>query len=407
MSSCSALSDRVASVAARINDVFATIDRVEDNDELADVARKMTLNDPAGRRGVAGASMVDFKKTWMYSNSRLPRHMLPMKLYLPTWAVICTAAQASMDVYRGPRRDERDEFIEADWRNGTKAMVINSRNIDQKNIIVLAIRGSKTWNPIDWAINMRVRPTEPTGFLDDPGNACHGGFLQIAKSMIAPVAARLRALLEQGWTGGGDPPSLILTGHSAGGAVASLLYMHMMATSVATELNHLTGFFKRVHCVTFGTPPVSLLPLQNPPGPRRDRNVFLHFANEGDLVVRADRSYLTTIVRIVAGPAPAPRRGNVLRKHLAARPMVEGGGGGGGRPLVTWEVPPATLSNAGRMILLREKPGCRRRAIEAVQVTDEDLRGVVFGDPEMHQMELYKRRIDELAVAAVTGQGMG
>ena len=71
-----------------------------------------------------------------------------------------------------------------------------------------------------------------------------------------------------------------------------------------------------------------------------------------------------------------------------------------------WDVPPATLSNAGRMVLLREKPA-KRRVVEAVQVTDEDLRGVVFGDPEMHHMELYKQRIDELAIAAVTGRGLG
>lgn len=71
-----------------------------------------------------------------------------------------------------------------------------------------------------------------------------------------------------------------------------------------------------------------------------------------------------------------------------------------------WEVPPATLSNAGRIVLIRGKPG-NRRAIEAVQVTDEELRDVIFGDPAMHPMELYKSRIDELAVAAVTGKSAG
>ncbi len=42
--------------------------------------------------------------------------------------------------------------------------------------------------------------------------------------MVKPVAQRLRQLLEE------DPSrassSLLITGHSAGGAVASLLYMH-------------------------------------------------------------------------------------------------------------------------------------------------------------------------------------
>ena len=57
--------------------------------------------------------------------------------------------------------------------------------------------------------------------------------------MIKPVAARLRSLLEE------NPArssfSLLMTGHSAGGAVASLLYAHMLAEDVKSELNILTG----------------------------------------------------------------------------------------------------------------------------------------------------------------------
>ena len=57
--------------------------------------------------------------------------------------------------------------------------------------------------------------------------------------MIKPVAARLRSLLEE------DPSrascSLLMTGHSAGGAVASLLYAHMLAEGAKSELNILTG----------------------------------------------------------------------------------------------------------------------------------------------------------------------
>ena len=68
---------------------------------------------------------------------------------------------------------------------------------------------------------------------------CHAGFLSVARKMIKPVAARLRSLLEE------DPSrsscSLIMTGHSAGGAVASLLFAHMLAEGVRSELNILTG----------------------------------------------------------------------------------------------------------------------------------------------------------------------
>lgn len=404
-----ALCDRVASVAARVNDVFSSIDDqgTDSDEELAEATKSlMTIKETETTGTSKSTSIVDFRKTWQYQNSRLPPFMLPMKIYMPTWQIICMAAQASSDVYRRPKRDEREDFVEADCRRGTKAMVIKTRPVDDKNIIVLAIRGSKTWDPVDWAINFRTLPTEPAGFLDDVGNAVHAGFLQIARAMVAPVTARLRRALEQQSCNRG-PPALILTGHSAGGAVASLLYMHMMSTNFESELNNLTGFFKRIHCIAFGSPPVSFLPLQNPPGKGYERNVFMHFANEGDVVVRADRSYMSTIVRIVAAPSPtsASNATNTLRK-LVSRQTLKGGFQAGNKyQPPRWELPPATLSNAGRMVLLREKPNSKRHAIEAIQVTDEQLRDVIFGDPDMHRMDLYKKRIDELAIAAVRGVG--
>lgn len=57
--------------------------------------------------------------------------------------------------------------------------------------------------------------------------------------MVKPVAARLRSLLEENPSR--STCSLLLTGHSAGGAVASLLYAHMLAELASSELSILTG----------------------------------------------------------------------------------------------------------------------------------------------------------------------
>lgn len=57
-------------------------------------------------------------------------------------------------------------------------------------------------------------------------------------------------------------------------------------------------------------------------------------------------------------------------------------------------------------MLLREKPGGIRHQIEAVHITDQELRDVIFGDPEMNRMELYKKMVYELAFAAVTGESI-
>ena len=311
-----------------------------------------------------------------------------------------------------PTGKEKEAHVAADWRMGTKAMVIKSVPIDENSTVVFAIRGSQTF--MDWAVNLRSAPIPPTGFLDDSGNLVHAGFLTVARKMIKPVAARLRSLLEE------DPSrascDLVMTGHSAGGAVASLLFMHMLAATVRSELNTLTGCFKRIHCITFGTPPISLLPLQKSRAPRYQKSLFLSFINEGDPVPRADKAYIRSLLDLYASPAPGTNCINTLStttpapkfkfnrlqrpKPCKAVSAPELGG-------VHWPVPPSTLSNAGKLVVLRTPSGAGDNDddVKAEMTTDEQLREVVFGDPMMHMMTRYARRVEVLATRAVTGRG--
>jgi len=253
--------------------------------------------------------------------------------------------------------------------------------------------------------------------------------------MIKPVAARLRHLLEE------DPArskcSLLITGHSAGGAVAALLYSHMLSTSPETEseLNILTGCFKRVHCISFGAPPVSLLPLTKPNNPALKKSLFYSFVNEGDPVPRADKVYIRSLLNLYSTPTPGQ---SYLESATPQKlqPLVSSFGKSssslavnkmGSNPKKSknasvqavapiWPVPEAALSNAGRIVLLRsveryenhpKKKQTHERMNEGVVaqiVTDELLRGVIWGDPVCHMMALYSRRIEILATNAVTGR---
>ena len=245
--------------------------------------------------------------------------------------------------------------------------------------------------------------------------------------MVKPVASRLRSLLEE------DPSrstcSLLITGHSAGGAVASLLYAHMLAEDVKSELNILTGCFKRIHCLTFGAPPVSLLPLTKPSAPRLKKSLFLSFINEGDPVPRADKGYVRSLLELFASPSPSlPRAAPLSEQHKGKCALP-----GFGRPKTSransapaavgavaapppppppppqqkfvWAVPPGALSNAGRLVVLRGEKVSKSNDeddVKAEITTDQQLREVVFGDPVMHMMKVYARRIEVLATRAIT-----
>jgi len=82
---------------------------------------------------------------------------------MPTFPLLCLAAKYSERVYTKPAGQEKETHVEADWRLGTKAMVIKSVPMDDMNTIVFAIRGTQTF--MDWAVNLKSAPVSPEGFL--------------------------------------------------------------------------------------------------------------------------------------------------------------------------------------------------------------------------------------------------
>ncbi|KAG7118034.1 hypothetical protein HYQ45_015655 [Verticillium longisporum] len=397
-------------------------------------------------------------KIYAYANSRLPSDLKPLRLYIPTWPLLCLAAHYAERVYSS-RPDSPHITVAPDLRTGAKAMLLATATADDAAALVLAVRGSASL--ADWAVNLRAAPASPAGFLDDAGNLCHAGFLSVARAMAGPLAARLRRLLD-------DEPrrrahSLLVTGHSAGGAVAALLFGHMLAVDGGRgPLADVARCFRRVHCVVFGCPPVSLLPLALPPGTRR--NLFLGFVNEGDPVVRADRGYVKSLVELMASPVPVvgrrerseekrgedrrddkrdrearrerqdkrereDRRERDDRRAREKKSMAQLIGLGPKaasrdekpkrrRRRPVWPVPTSTLSVPGRIVVLRggrpEAEGTRRsvearldEGVVAHITTDEQLRSVVWGDPVAHSMRLYAGRVETLAVGAVLGRRGG
>jgi hypothetical protein len=89
--------------------------------------------------------------------------------------------------------------------------------------------------------------------------------------------------------------TVLFTGHSAGGAIASLLYAHLGADTTSLLKEALTKA-STVHCIVFGTPPVSLKPLERYRKRSCDEgsSLFLSLINEGDPIVKADREYLVS-----------------------------------------------------------------------------------------------------------------
>lgn len=240
--------------------------------------------------------------------------------------------------------------------------------------IVIAVRGTSSLK--DWMTNMQYEPEDPGSFLPDRGNAIHSGFLGAARSMMPSVARHLQDMIQQQQELTQDTPisyTLVIAGHSAGGAIAALLYSHMQsAPPSSSRLASLTGLFSRIHCITFGAPPVSLLPLTT----HHQKSMFLSFVNEGDAVTRAEMPYMRSLLDLLA--APTPKRS------------------------MRWPVPESTLCNAGKVVVLRQLGNRKDKmelvdGVEAVLCGENNLRGVVFGNPLCHLMDVYEQRVNKLA----------
>lgn len=189
--------------------------------------------------------------------------------------------------------------------------------------------------------------------------------------MVPQIAAPLRQLLQEDTSR--KPCSLLITGHSAGGAVASLIFAHTLSQTIESELTLLANCFRRIDCVTFGVPPISLLPLRRPDPGLHKRSLFVSFVNEGDPVVRIGRDYITSLLRLITleRPSVASQSGPLCR--FRKRPVKA--------QLGNWIVPQTGLSNAGKLVLLRERPqNPQEHQVEACCITDQDLRAVIYGD---------------------------
>lgn len=344
------------------------------------------------------------KKAAMFKNSRLPPTLPSFSTTLPGWSMVCRAVQASQDCYDSRALTRRGTYTPANTSKDIKAMIIDDQLIDESRLVIISIRGTEFSSLSDWSVNKAADPVKPTGFLDDEENACHAGFLQVTKAMIAQVATQL-----QQHPACSEKPSLLFTGHSAGGAVAAMLYSHMLSTTVSSDLTALASLFPSINCVTFGAPPLSLTPL-----PQREHasGVFLSFTNEGDPVTRlSNAAYVKSLAKLMTASPPSSitpvaqpvkvvrhsRGTRVIRTALPAAPPTPW------EELPLWPTPPAPLTNAGNVVLLRDR---ENGSASASRVTDADLADVIFGDLVQHTVDMYMRRIKEVAFDAMIGRNV-
>ncbi|KAL2819822.1 Alpha/Beta hydrolase protein [Aspergillus granulosus] len=325
------------------------------------------------------------EKVKKYTNGVLPDTVVPFSLSKENLGLVNVAAWSAKAVYASgtahmkhiaqPEEVSKHyptqhiENINASFRDGTvKATRVQLFSAHKEglpsSLLVVAIRGS-TSKRRDWTINFDDigKGTEGEGFLDseDCKYKVHGGFLECAKAMVEKLTDAISSVIAKAGiesTNGGI--QLLFTGHSAGGAVASLLYAHMMSKN-PSALTDLSPKFTSIGCIVFGTPPVS-----NPAlGPPSEDSTFLSIINEGDPVPRIDKDYIESLLMI----------------YLCTEPTVA----------MQWDLPQMLLNNAGTVLFMKddEQDLCAVPDDVGQTKTRRVLETTIFGNPRAHKMDMY------------------
>ncbi|OZJ04123.1 hypothetical protein BZG36_02822 [Bifiguratus adelaidae] len=285
------------------------------------------------------------------------------------WRLIGLAAAASSEVYK--EAPDIQDGVTFKAKGNTKATVIYVEELNGQRVLVVAVRGTVTKE--DWMLNANGTPKKSSKLLE--GSATwHGGFLMVAEVMQKKTA---KAVAEAA-TEDDQIDSILFTGHSAGGAIAQLFYA-MKLLSAPAYADSSIGF-QKVHCITFGAPPLASVHIPHGQPPLHKPGAFLSFINEGDPVPLAQEEYIKALIDVY-----------VLSNDDLKKRYSQG-----------YHVPPPRLRVSGTCVVLRDVDphDAEQMALQACITNSEVVEKKLFGNPYVHPMKVYLERVKELGVVA-------
>jgi hypothetical protein len=167
-----------------------------------------------------------------------------------------------------------------------------------------------------------------------------------------------------------NPPELLFTGHSAGGGVAALICAH-----IRNHSPEIIQTFQKIHCITFAAPPV-LTPLSAVTTDLdASEGMTLNIVNYGDIVPRAEKNYIRSLLGLYRERAEHPSGG-------------------------PWDFGRPTTFNYGQIVILQdtsedEEDGAR---VHAYKVSQDLWQTLAFGSVRAHPMAVYLEAVDEFVV---------
>ncbi|KAF7546119.1 hypothetical protein G7Z17_g8654 [Cylindrodendrum hubeiense] len=254
-------------------------------------------------------------------------------------------------------------------------------------VLVIAVRGSAS--NMDHVVNANERP-RATGHFIDPAMTgglellAHSGFLNSAEALDNNVSRRIQRYVN---AQGSEKKHVVFTGHSAGGAVASLLFLRYLS-------NASFGDRAKFSCINFGSPPSVTLPIdlaryQTP----SEATVALSIINEFDLSPLSlseewtdDEDTVDAPDYSLGGPSPLKytTAAETPRDFEKAFLQVEGN---------TWPVSRLFYHHIGPRVVLMMRLQDDAIQLKAVEVPSSEFEKLLFCRIAVHSGKRYSDRV--------------
>ncbi|KAK4670712.1 uncharacterized protein QC763_213520 [Podospora pseudopauciseta] len=262
--------------------------------------------------------------------------------------------------------------------------------------LVVSIRGTAT--VMDHMVNMNGKPKDASTLFKILSKGqrvnvqSHAGFLGCAQDMIPTVTADIRQQL----LADEKIRNIVFTGHSAGGAVASLVFLHFLfQQSPDPWISNC-----KPSLITFGSPPVTSISLTDICKDSSSVGVLLSIVNEYDMISRADGPYLQSVV-------------DLYRSRHGLPPVFNSSAATAERDSKSWPLRLPTFHLLGDIVVLKlhlvDLPSVQGddalsqastivvTTLKAVKVSPKEFAKLLFCDISTHRRKAYIERMEMLA----------
>ncbi|KAK0640825.1 Alpha/Beta hydrolase protein [Cercophora newfieldiana] len=262
--------------------------------------------------------------------------------------------------------------------------------------LVVSIRGTSTI--ADHMVNMNGKPKDASSLITIPDHdtpiKAHAGFLGCAEALIPAITAGISQILSLDT----KISNIVFTGHSAGGAVASLVFLHFAFHPNPPPQIALS----KLSLITFGSAPTTAPSVTDLCKARPNIGLTLSIVNEYDMISRADGSYLRSIIDLYRSRSGLPPVSADAPATTALDDMDTSE--------KAWPLPPPEYNLVGDIVVLRlrliDTPSTNddetfsqaetltAPVVRAVEVTPEEFSKLLFCDIGTHRRTAYLERME-------------